>query len=57
MAYAGAKFTNALLQGLEGKKGMITPTFIKSPLFVDQGVDFHPSNVELGVSAENFDLP
>ena len=53
MAYAGAKFTNALLRGLAGEKGVITPTFVKSPLFADQGIDFFSSNVELGVSAEN----
>jgi malate dehydrogenase len=50
MAYAGAKFTNALLRGLNGEKGVITPTFVKSPLFEDQGIDFFSSNVELGVS-------
>lgn len=50
MAYAGAKFTNSLLRGLNGEKGVITPTFVKSPLFADQGIDFFSSNVELGVS-------
>lgn len=50
MAYAGAKFTNSLLRGLSGEKGVVTPTFVKSPLFADQGVDFFSSNVELGVS-------
>jgi malate dehydrogenase len=49
MAYAGAKFTNALLRGLNGHKGVITPTFVKSPLFAAQGIDFFSSNVELGV--------
>jgi malate dehydrogenase len=53
MAYAGAKFTNALLRGLAGEKGVITPTFIRSPLFADQGIDFFSSNVELGVSTIN----
>ena len=50
MAYAGAKFTNALLRALNGEKGVITPTFVKSPLYADQGIDFFSSNVELGVS-------
>jgi malate dehydrogenase len=50
MAYAGAKFTNHLLRGLNGEKGVITPTFVKSPLFADQGIDFFSSNVELGVN-------
>jgi malate dehydrogenase len=49
MAYAGAKFTNTLLRGLNGEKGVIAPTFVKSPLFADQGIDFFSSNVELGV--------
>jgi len=52
MAYAGAKFTNSLLRGLNGEKGVVTPTFVKSPLFEDQGIDFFSSNVELGVSFE-----
>lgn len=54
MAYAGAKFTNALLRGLAGEKDVITPTFVRSPLFADQGIDYFSSNVELGVSVENF---
>lgn len=49
MAYAGAKFTHQLLRGLNGEKDVITPTFVKSPLFEDQGVDFFSSNVTLGV--------
>ncbi|KAG5638234.1 Malate dehydrogenase, cytoplasmic [Sphagnurus paluster] len=49
MAYAGAKFANSLLRGLNGEKGVVTPTFVKSPLFADQGIDFFASNVELGV--------
>jgi malate dehydrogenase len=50
MAYAGAKFTNSLLRGLNGEKGVITPTFVESPLYKHQGIDFFSSNVELGVS-------
>lgn len=50
MAYAGAKFANALLRGLSGEKGVITPTFVKSDLYASQGIDFFSSNVELGVS-------
>ncbi|KAI0075415.1 NAD-malate dehydrogenase [Panus rudis PR-1116 ss-1] len=48
MAYAGARFANALLRGLAGEKGVVTPTFVKSPLFADKGIDFFSSNVELG---------
>lgn len=50
MAYAGAKFTNALLRALSGEKGVVTPTFVDSPLYKSQGIDFFASNVELGVS-------
>lgn len=50
MAYAGASFTNHLLRGLSGEKGVITPTFVKNPLYADQGIDFFSSPVELGVS-------
>jgi malate dehydrogenase len=49
MAYAGAKFTNAILRGLNGEKGVVTPTFVKSDLFAKKGVDFFSSHVELGV--------
>jgi malate/lactate dehydrogenase len=49
MAYAGAKFANAILRGLNGEKDVITPTFVKSDLFAEQGVDFFSSNVKLGV--------
>ncbi|KAI0829225.1 malate dehydrogenase [Trametes gibbosa] len=48
MAYAGARFTGDLLRAIHGEKGVIVPTFVKSPLFADQGIDFFSSNVELG---------
>jgi malate dehydrogenase len=60
MAYAGAKFTNAILRGMAGEEGVITPTFVKSPLFADQGIDYFSSNVELGVRSSHsplFSLP
>ena len=49
MAYAGARFANAVLRGLAGEKGIVTPTFVKSPLFAEQGIEYFSSNVELGV--------
>ena len=51
MAYAGAKFTDCLLRALNGEKGVVTPTFVKSPLYESQGIDFFSSLVELGVSS------
>jgi malate dehydrogenase len=49
MAYAATVFTNALLRAIGGEKGVVTPTFVKSPLYEEShGVDFFSSNVELG---------
>ncbi len=50
MAYAGAKFAGVLLRALNGEKGLVSPTFVKSPLFANQGIDFFSSPVEFGVS-------
>ena len=49
MAYAAAKFTNLLLRALKGEKGIVTPTFIRNPIYENDGVDFFSTNVELGV--------
>lgn len=49
MAYAGATFANALFRGLAGEKGVITPSYVRSPLFESEGIDFFASNIELGV--------
>lgn len=48
MAYAGAHFASSLLRAANGEKGVIEPTYIDSPLYKDQGVDFFASKVELG---------
>jgi malate dehydrogenase len=48
MAFAGARFTDSLLQASQGKKGIVEPTFVESPVFADQGVEFFATNVELG---------
>jgi len=50
MAYAASKFTNQLLRALGGEKGIIAPSFVRSPLYESEGVDFFSSNVELGTS-------
>ncbi|RPD52860.1 malate dehydrogenase [Lentinus tigrinus ALCF2SS1-7] len=57
MAYAGARFTGHLLRAIAGEKGVVTPTFVKSPLFADQGIDFFSSNVELGPNGVEKILP
>lgn len=48
MAMAGARFAESLLKAAQGQKGVVEPTFVDSPLYKDQGVDFFSSKVELG---------
>jgi len=48
MAMAGARFAESLLKASQGQKGVIEPTFVESPLYKDQGVNFFASRVELG---------
>jgi malate dehydrogenase len=48
MAMAAARFTESLLKASQGIKGVVEPTFVDSPLYKNQGIDFFASNVELG---------
>lgn len=49
MAYAGARFANSVLEATVGaKSGIIEPTFVESPLFQSEGIDFFSTNVLLG---------
>ncbi|KAI9681607.1 MAG: Malate dehydrogenase, cytoplasmic [Trizodia sp. TS-e1964] len=48
MAMAGARFAESLLKASQGQSGVIEPTFVESPLYKDQGVDFFASQVLLG---------
>ena len=48
MAMAGARFAESLLKASQGVTGVVEPTFVDSPLYKDQGVEFFASNVELG---------
>lgn len=48
MAMAGARFAESLLRAAQGEKGVIEPTFVESPHYKDQGVNFFASKVELG---------
>jgi len=36
MAWAAAKFTDALLRAMSGESGVIIPTFVQSELFADK---------------------
>ncbi|KAI4122301.1 MAG: hypothetical protein LQ347_006546 [Umbilicaria vellea] len=48
MAMAGARFAESLLKAAQGQKGVVEPTFVDSPLYKDEGIDFFSSKVELG---------
>jgi malate dehydrogenase len=57
MAFAGARMADALLRAADGEKGVIEPTFVDSPLYKDQGIDFFSTNVELGPNGIEKILP
>jgi malate dehydrogenase len=57
MAMAGARFAESLLKAAQGEKGVVEPTFVDSPLYKDQGVEFFASQVELGPSGAEKILP
>ncbi|PPJ49781.1 hypothetical protein CBER1_03341 [Cercospora berteroae] len=48
MAMAGARFTESLLKAAQGEKGVVEPTYVDSPLYKDQGVNYFASKVTLG---------
>lgn len=48
MAMAGARFADSLLKAAQGEKDVIEATYIDSPLYKDQGIDFFSSKVALG---------
>ncbi|ODV81745.1 mitochondrial malate dehydrogenase [Suhomyces tanzawaensis NRRL Y-17324] len=48
MAQAGARFAGSVLDGLAGEKDVVEPTFVDSPLFKSEGVEFFSSKVTLG---------
>ena len=47
MAVAGAEWTNALLRAISGESGVSLYTYVESPLYKDQGVEYFSSKVEL----------
>ncbi|KAI1985734.1 Malate dehydrogenase, cytoplasmic [Ophidiomyces ophidiicola] len=56
MAMAGARFAESLLRASEGEK-VIEPTFVESPLYKSQGIDFFASRVRLGANGVEEILP
>jgi len=57
MGFAGARFTNSLIRALNGEKGVIEPTFVKSPVYASEGVEYFATNVELGPNGAEKILP
>ncbi len=57
MAMAGARMADSLLRAADGEKGVVEPTFVDSPLYKDQGIDFFSSQVELGPNGVEKILP
>ncbi|KJZ78668.1 Malate dehydrogenase [Hirsutella minnesotensis 3608] len=57
MAMAGARMAESLLRAAQGEKGVIEPTFVDSPLYKAQGIDFFSSKVELGPDGVKEILP
>ncbi|ODA83744.1 hypothetical protein RJ55_02259 [Drechmeria coniospora] len=57
MAMAGARMADSLLRAADGEKGVTEPTFVDSPLYKDQGIDFFSSLVELGPNGVEKILP
>ncbi|QLG74720.1 hypothetical protein HG535_0H00450 [Zygotorulaspora mrakii] len=48
MAQAGAKFANAVMAGLDGEADIIEATYVDSPLYKSEGIEFFASPVTLG---------
>lgn len=48
MAQAGARFASSLLEAINGKTDVIEPTFVESPLYKSEGIDYFSSKVTLG---------
>ncbi|KLJ11349.1 malate dehydrogenase, partial [Blastomyces silverae] len=47
----------SLLKASQGVKDVIEPTFVESPLYKDQGINFFASNVRLGPNGVEEILP
>lgn len=50
MAYAGARMADSVLRAAQGEKNVVECTFVDSPHYKDQGIDFFSSKVTLGVN-------
>ncbi len=57
MAMAGARMADSVLRATQGETGVVEPTFVESPLYKDQGIEFFSSKVELGPEGVGKILP
>lgn len=57
MAYAGAKFANSVMRGLNGESNIKTQAFVRSPLYEKEGIEFFSSTVVLGRNGVEEILP
>ncbi|KAK5959172.1 malate dehydrogenase MDH1 PWA37_003860 [Arxiozyma heterogenica] len=57
MAQAGAQFTDAVLRGLSGEANIVEPTFVESPIFKHEGIEFFAQLVRLGPKGVEEILP
>ncbi|EPY49990.1 malate dehydrogenase [Schizosaccharomyces cryophilus OY26] len=48
MAYSGARMASSVIRALDGESGVEECTFVESPLYKDQGIDYFSSRVTLG---------
>ena len=48
---------DSVLRAAQGEKGIVEPSFVDSPLYKDQGVEFFASKVELGPNGVEKILP
>ncbi|KAL6928595.1 Malate dehydrogenase, cytoplasmic [Hanseniaspora valbyensis] len=48
MSYAGSIFADHVLKGLTGEKDVVVNSFVDSPLYKEEGIDFFSSPVTLG---------
>ncbi|CCH59900.1 hypothetical protein TBLA_0C00860 [Henningerozyma blattae CBS 6284] len=48
MAYAGSRFANSVMAGLDGESDVVEAAFVESPLFKDEGIEFFASQITLG---------
>lgn len=48
MAQAGARFADSLLQAMAGKKGIVEPCYVVSPVAQKDGIEYFSTKVELG---------